>query len=112
VVAITTVVSAAIAFIVAGPAVGFAIGLTTAAAVTVGDRFRLALSVPPWAFFGPIALATAVAQWHFHPKPGVEWPSLYNPSHQLMLFATLAAGADGVVCWVRRRAAADVASTP
>jgi hypothetical protein len=103
----TAVVSATgavglIGVVFGGPAVGVGLAAVTVIGLVV-PRGRVASAVPPWAFFGPVGLATAVAQWHFRPKPGVEWPTAYNPAHQIMLFAALCLGAELVVTQVRRR---------
>jgi len=39
----------------------------------------------------------------FHPPPGVEWPTTFDPSHRIMLVAVCCLAADTLVCFVRSR---------
>lgn len=98
---VAVVVAAAfLAWLLAGVLIAAATAVASLAALST--RYgRVFTAVAPWAFFGPIALATAAGQMVVKPKPGVEWPIDFDPSHQIMLLAVSLLVADTLVCFVR-----------
>ncbi len=93
---VTVASMAVLGWFVAGPLVGLVMAALTAVAAW-WQRGRTVLAATPLVMIGATVVLYVGRQVRRHYAPGVEWPSGFAPSHQLVLIAVLAVVAEVAV---------------